>query len=34
MLYAFFSMHIGNDINNLPIDKLLYNTIRTIPRGA
>ena len=28
------SIHIKNCISKLPIDKLLYNTTRTIPRGA
>ena len=30
----FFSIHIRNYINKLPIDKLLYNTTRTIQGGA
>ena len=29
-----FSMYIRNYINKLPIDNILYNTIRTIPGGA
>ena len=32
--YLFFSIHIGNYINKLPIDKLLYNTTKMIPGGC
>ena len=33
-MHYVLSIYIGNYINMLPIDKLLYNTTRTIPGGA